>query len=128
LAIAEVTDGEKLKQVLGENKIDSHSYEIVSYGDFEMSRWRGRKATESAELSQDEKTISVNAFDDSSVSMDFDPTKQYFAYRHSQDCDSNEDGETIYDESVEEEIDTITKAASGLLVGLHVSVGCGYNG
>jgi hypothetical protein len=128
IAIAEITDVEKFKELINDIDIGVYHCEIVSYEDFEMSSWHGRKKSNNAELSNDEKIISVNSFNDLSVSMSYDPTKKYLAYDRCMDSESDEDGETIYDDSVEDEIDAIAKAASGILVGLHISTGCGYNG
>lgn len=124
IAIAEVTDEEKIRIYLKENKIDA---EIVSYEDFVHSSWYGCNITDNAKLNKEETEISIESFDYSTVSLPYDKTKKYLAYYSGQDCECNEDGETIFDESVCDEIDRIAKEAEGISK-LQVSTGCGRNG
>ena len=125
IAIGKVVNEVELVNFLIANKVSN--YEIVSYENFEFSKYSGVKRSEYARLNKDETEISVESFNGNYVRAPYDKTQKYFAYYDCQDCDCNDDGEAIFDEEIEDNV-VSTLGATELITDFDITSGCGRNG
>lgn len=125
IAIAEVMNEDALREFLTSNKIDA---KIESDDDFIGSSYNGCRVTNNAKLRGDEKYIQVESFDGSDVSLIYDKTKKYLTYYNCIDSECNDDGETIYNDFVEDDAVLKLSDHKELVNNFKYTTGCGRNG
>ena len=125
IAIAEVVNEEALKEFLKNEQIGA---EIVSDSDFTESNWYGCRSSENAKLKNSETRIVVDSFEGSEVSLPYDKVKKYLTYYQTVDSDCNDDGETIYDDSIDDNEIFVLSSKPELVTNFQYTTGCGRNG